>query len=134
MEQQKPISSLNAKNLMALGVKGSTKAADLQGIIEEGADGRPDSEQIYIDPEDPKKKKYDELKKKAHLLAQRKEKKRARTNGEEVSDTTSMKSSVSKVTSSQMSVGSVGTTSSVAGPFLTHARAPRSQAPPYMRH
>lgn len=94
---------------MALGAKGPTKAADLQGIVEEGADGRLQSDSIYVDPEDPKKKKYDELKKKAHLLAQRKEKKRARANGEEISDTTSMKSSVSKMSSSQMSMGSVGT-------------------------
>ena len=51
--------------------------------------------------------------------------------GEEVSDTTSMKSGISKQSESQMSMGSVsaGTTSSVAGPFLTHARIPRSEAP-----
>ena len=50
---------------MSLGVKGPTKAADLQPIHEEGPDGKPVSDQIYMDPEDPKKKKYDELKQKA---------------------------------------------------------------------
>ena len=77
-----------------------------------------------MDPDDPKKKKYDELKQKALLLGKKKERKRARANGEEVSDTSSIKSGDSKASSSQMSMGSVsaGTTSSVAGPFLTHAR------------
>ena len=84
------------------------------------------SEQIYVDPEDPKKKKYDELKKKALLLAQRKEKRRLQ--GEDVSDTASLKSGTSKQSESQLSMGSIsaGTTSSVAGPFLTHARAAKS--------
>ena len=57
---------------MALGTKGPTKAADLQGIVEEGPDGRQIGNAIYIDPEDPKKKKYDELKKKALLVTKRK--------------------------------------------------------------
>jgi len=59
-------------------------------------------------------------------------KNKRRNAGEDVSDTTSMKS---KVSESQMSMGSVsaGTTSSVPGPFLTHARAPRSEAPPSIR-
>ena len=133
-EETKPIASLTAKNLMALGTRGPRKAADLQGIVEEGADGKAVSDQIYIDPEDPKKKKYDELKKKALLLAKRKDKRRG--NGEEVSDTSSVKSGQSKSSESQMSMGSVsaGTTSSVAGPFLTHARAPRSEAPKSVRH
>ena len=63
--------SLTAKNLMALGTKGPLKASELQGIVEEGADGKTVSEQIYIDPEDPKKKKYDDLKKKALLMAKK---------------------------------------------------------------
>ena len=67
---------------MSLGAKGPTKASDLQPINEEGPDGKAVSDQIYLDPEDPKKKKYDELKKKALLLAQRKERKRASKNGE----------------------------------------------------
>jgi len=56
--------------------------------------------------------------------------------GEEVSDTSSVKSGVSKMSESQMSMGSVsaGTTSSVAGPFLTHARAAKSQAAPSLRN
>ena len=100
MEQQKPIQSLTAKNLMNLGVKGPTKAADLQPIHEEGPDGKPVSDQIYMDPDDPKKKRYDELKQKALLLAKRKERKRARANGEDVSDTSSMKSGMSKTSES----------------------------------
>lgn len=112
---------------MKLGAKGPLKGADLQPIVEEGPDGKAVGNAIYVDPEDPKKKKYDELKKKALLMAKRKDRK---ARGEEVSDTTSMKSgqSQSNVSESQMSMGSVsaGTTSSVAGPFLTHARAPRS--------
>ena len=118
---------------MQLGSKVPLKAADLQPINEEGPDGTPLGGQIYMDPEDPKKKRYDELKKKALLLANKKTKRRQA--GEEVSDTTSIKSVTSKVSESQMSMGSVsaGTTSSVAGPFLTHARAPRSEALPSMR-
>ena len=54
---------------MALGTRGPRKGADLQPIVEEGVDGKAISDQIYVDPEDPKKKKYDELKKKALLLA-----------------------------------------------------------------
>jgi len=53
---------------------------------------------IYVDPEDPKKKKYDELKKKALLMTKRKEQKRAR--GEMVSDTASVKSGDSKISES----------------------------------
>lgn len=47
-----------------------------------------------------------------------------------------MKSGVSKNSVSSIGVSSIsaGTTSSVAGPFLTHAKAPRSEAPPTMRH
>ena len=87
-----------------------------------------------MDPEDPKKKKYDDLKRKALLLAQRKEARRMA--GEEVSETASIKSGTSKQSESQFSMGtySVGTTSSVAGPFLTHARGARSQAAPSLRH
>jgi len=61
-------------------------------------------------------------------MAQRKEKRRMQ--GKDMCDTESMKSGMSKVSDSQISMGSVsaGTTSSVAGPFLTHARAARSQA------
>ena len=68
------------------------------------------------------------------LLAKRKDKRRG--NGEEISETSSIKSGDSKSSESQMSMGSVsaGTTSSVAGPFLTHARAPRSEAPKSIRH
>ena len=47
---------------MNLGVKGPSKATDLQPINEEGPDGKPISDQIYMDPDDPKKKKYDQLK------------------------------------------------------------------------
>lgn len=67
-------------------------------------------------------------------MAKKKEKRRM--TGEEVSDTTSIKSGMSKQSESQMSMGSVsvGTTSSVAGPFFTHARIPRSEAPPSIRH
>ena len=119
---------------MALGTRGPRKGADLQPIVEEGVDGKAVSEQIYIDPDDPKKKKYDELKKKALLLAKRKDKRRG--NGEEISETSSIKSGDSKSSESQMSMGSVsaGTTSSVAGPFLTHARAPRTEAANSVRH
>lgn len=92
-EKQKPIGALTAKNLMALGTKGPTKAADLQPINEEGPDGKSITGSIYVDPEDPKKKKYDELKKKALLLAKRKDKRR---QGEDYSDTSSMKSGDSK--------------------------------------
>jgi len=125
--------SLTAKNLMALGSKGPLKASELQGIIEEGTDGRAVSEKIYIDPEDPKKKKYDELKKKALLMTKKTDSRR--NANEDASDTASLKSGASKQSESQMSLGSVsaGTTSSVAGPFLTHARAARSEAPPSMR-
>ena len=47
-----------------------------------------------------------------------------------------MKSGVSKTSESSIGVSSIsaGTTSSVAGPFLTHAKAPRSEAPPTIRH
>lgn len=115
---------------MNLGVRGPAKREDLQPINEEGPDGKPVSDQIYLDPDDPKKKKYDELKKKALLLAKRKEKKRKGSNGEDVSDTSSVKSGISKTSDSSIGISSIsaGTTSSVAGPFLTHARAPRSEA------
>lgn len=91
-----PISSLTAKNLMALGAKGASKkqAANLQPIVEEGPDGKPVSEQLYIDPEDPKKKKYDELKKKALLMAKKKDRKRL--PGDDISDVSSVKSGTSK--------------------------------------
>lgn len=39
---------------------------NLDPIIEENADGSANN--IYIDPDDPKKKKYDELKRKALLV------------------------------------------------------------------
>ena len=68
-EEKKGIASLTAKNLMALGANGPKSRADLMPIVEEGPDGKPVSEQIYVDPDDPKKKKYDELKKKALLMA-----------------------------------------------------------------
>lgn len=94
-ELQTPISSLTAKNLMALGAKGPTKSkADLQPIVEEGADGKAVSEQIYVDPEDPKKKKYDELKKKALLMAKKRDRKAA--GGDDISDVSSIKSGTSK--------------------------------------
>lgn len=57
---------------MKLGSKTTLKAADLQPINEEGLDGKAINNQIYVDPEDPKKKKYDELKKKALLVTKRK--------------------------------------------------------------
>ncbi len=79
---------------MSLGAKGPTRAADLQPIVEEGANGKAVSDQIYVDPNDPKKKRYDELKKKALLMAKRKDKRKMA--GEEVSDTTSIKSGISK--------------------------------------
>ena len=55
-EEQKGIGALTAKNLMALSGKGASKV-NLQPINEEGPDGKAVSEQIYVDPEDPKKKK-----------------------------------------------------------------------------
>ena len=66
-------------------------------------------------------------------MAQRKEKRRMQ--GQEISDTESAKSGSSKMSESQMSMGSVsaGTTSSVAGPFLTHARAAKTEAPSTIR-
>ena len=117
--------------MMQLGAKGPAVRADLQAIIEEGPNGKAVSDKIFADPEDPKKQKYDELKKKALLLAHRRNR-----AGEEQSDTSSVKSGTSKQSESQISFGTVsaGTISSVAGPFLTHARGARSEAVRSDRH
>jgi len=40
----KPMPGLTAKNLMALGSKGTLKEGDLKGIVEEGPDGYAVSE------------------------------------------------------------------------------------------
>lgn len=67
----------------------------MQPIVEEGLDGKPVGTQLYLDPEDPKKKKYDELKKKALLMAKKKDRKR-QSGGDNISDVSSVKSGTSK--------------------------------------
>ena len=132
-EETTPISSLTAKNLMQLGSRGVKKQGS--SVIEGPSSGtKTVNEQPFVEPDDPKRKKYDELKRKALLLGKKKDAKRH--VGDDISDVTSIKSGTSKQSESQMSMGTVvsaGTVSSVAGPFLTHARQPRSEAAPSIR-
>ena len=61
-------SSLTAKNLAMMDVIGAAKPSrskNLDPIIEEGGSSE---KKIYLDENDPKRKKYDELKKKALLV------------------------------------------------------------------
>ena len=97
---------------------------------ETGADA---SDQIYIDPEDPKKKKYDELKKKAMIVAAKRPRKhKVDTNGDLISETDSVISdvvsesgfSVSSKVSVPMSVKSASSASTTM-PFLTFTKQPK---------
>ena len=61
------VQSLTASNLAKMEYMGPSKLskANLDPIIEEGG---LKSDQIYMDKDDPKKKKYDDLKRKALLV------------------------------------------------------------------
>lgn len=97
-------------------------------MVQEEVTGNPDA--IYVDPEDPKKKRLDELKQKAKLVAaKRPRRQKVKPDGEIVSDTASCISdtvsesgfSVSSKASIPMSVGSVSSASTTM-PFLTYTR------------
>ena len=91
------------------------------------------SDQIYADPDDPKKKKYDELKRKAMIVAAKRPRKhKVDKNGELISETDSVVSdvvsesgfSVSSKASVPMSVKSVSSASTTM-PFLTFTKQPK---------
>ena len=97
---------------------------------ETGADA---SDQIYIDPEDPKKKKYDELKRKAMIVAaKRPRRQKIDNNGDLISETDSVVSdavsesgfSVSSKASVPMSIKSASSASTTM-PFLTFTKQPK---------
>ena len=86
------------------------------------------SDQIYVDPEDPKKKKYDELKRKAMIVAAKRPRKvKVDKDGELISETASVVSdAVSDSGYSVTSKASVGplsqSSASTTMPFLTFTR------------
>ena len=91
------------------------------------------TDQIYVDPEDPKKKKYDELKRKAKIVAAKRPRKmKVDQNGELISETDSVISdvvsesgySVSSKASIPMSVKSQSSASTTM-PFLTFTKTKR---------
>ena len=97
-------------------------------MVQEEATG--DADQIYVDPEDPKKKRLDELKRKAKIVAAKRPRKvKVNPDGEAVSETASnVSDTVSEggfsVASVPMSVKSVSSASTTM-PFLTFTRQPR---------
>jgi hypothetical protein len=93
-----------AKKLSSKATGSSKLSSVLDPIVEENAEGK-NSSQIYVDPEDPKKKKYDELKRKALLVTQRKNKQSSSGYSDTSSVISDSKSEKSDITLSSMRSG-----------------------------
>ena len=114
---------------------GEKSKQSVQEMVKEEEIGGQASDQIYIDPEDPKKKRLDELKRKAMAVAAGKKPKKYKANKEgemisEISETASVVSdSVSEsgfsVSSKAMSIKSASSASTTM-PFLTFTKTKKA--------